>query len=100
MSRTEREIRELLENASPRTVDFTAKLLRHLTAPEPPEPPQDEAQPGEGKDTTPSGESAQEAASAPTEAAAPEITRATTQEAPPERATLAQRLRFLFTGRN
>ena len=31
MSRTEREIRELLENASPRTVDFTAKLLRHLT---------------------------------------------------------------------
>lgn len=78
----------------------TAEQLRRLTAPEPPEPPQDEAQPGEGKDTTPSGESAQEAASAPTEAAAPEITRATTQEAPPERATLAQRLRFLFTGRN
>lgn len=31
MSDTERKIRELLENASPRTVDFTAKLLRHLT---------------------------------------------------------------------
>lgn len=77
----------------------TAEQLRRLTAQAAPEPPQDEAQPGEGKDTTPSGESAQGAASAPTEAPAPEIT-GSGQEAPPERATLAQRLRFLFTGRN
>lgn len=60
---------------------------------------QDEGEPGEGVDTTPAADEAQEAASAPTEAPAPEITRATTQEAPPERATLAKRLRFLFTGR-
>ena len=74
--------------------------LRRLTAQAAPEPPQDRAEPEPPTDTTPSGESAQEAASAPTEAPAPEITKASTQEAPPERATLAQRLRFLFTGRN
>ncbi len=73
--------------------------LRRLTAQAAPEPPQDRAEPEPPTDTTPSGESAQEAASAPTEAPAPEIT-GSGQEAPPERATLAQRLRFLFTGRN
>lgn len=69
----------------------TAEQLRRLTAQAAPEPP---------TDTTPAADEAQEAASAATVDAAPEITRATTQEAPPERATLAQRLRFLFTGRN
>lgn len=78
----------------------TAEQLRRLTAQAAPEPPQDEAEPERATVTTPSGESAQEAASAPTEAPAPEITRATTQEAPPERASFAERLRFLFTGRN
>lgn len=78
----------------------TAEQLRRLTAQAAPEPPQDRAEPEPPTDTTPSGESAQEAASAPTVDAAPEITRASGQEAPPERATLAQRLRFLFTGRN
>lgn len=73
--------------------------LRRLTAQAAPEPPQDRAEPEPPTDTTPSGESAQEAASAPTETPAPEIT-GSGQEAPPERATLAQRLRFLFTGRN
>ena len=34
MSRTEREIRELLANASPRTVDITWKLLRHMSGQE------------------------------------------------------------------
>lgn len=34
MSGTEREIRELLTNASPRTVDFTWKLLRHMSGQE------------------------------------------------------------------
>ena len=73
--------------------------LRRLTAQEPPEPPQDRAEPEPPTDTTPSGESAQEAPSAATVDAAPEITRASTQEAPPERATLTQRLRFLFRGK-
>lgn len=78
----------------------TADRLRKLEAhQEPPEPRQDEAEPERAADTTPSGESAQEAASAPTEAPAPEITGNGNQEAPPERATLAQRLRFLFRGK-
>lgn len=76
----------------------TAEQLRRLTAQAAPEPPQDRAEPEPPTDTTPSGESAQEAASAPTEAPAPEIT-GSGREAPPERATLAQRLRFLFRGK-
>ena len=77
----------------------TAEQLRRLTAQAAPEPPQDRAEPERATDTTPAADEAQEAASAPTEAPAPEIT-GSGQEAPPERATLAQRLRFLFTGRN
>lgn len=77
----------------------TAEQLRRLTAQAAPEPPQDEAEPEPPTNTTTAADEAQEAASAPTEAPAPEIT-GSGQEAPPERATLAQRLRFLFTGKN
>lgn len=76
----------------------TAEQLRLLTAQAAPEPPQDRAEPERATDTTTSGESAQEAASAHAEAPAPEIT-GSGQEAPPERASFAQRLRYLFTGR-
>ena len=72
--------------------------LRRLTAQAAPEPPQERAEPERATDTTAAADEAQEAASAPTEAPAPEIT-GSGQEAPPERATLAKRLRFLFTGR-
>lgn len=85
---SEKQAKELANN--------TIKLL---TAQAAPEPPQDEAEPEPPTDTTPSGENAQEAPSAATVDAAPEITRASPQEAPPERASLAQRLRFLFRGK-
>lgn len=73
--------------------------LRRLTAQAAPEPPQNRAEPERATDTTAAADEAQEAASTPTEAPAPEIT-GSGQEAPPERASLAQRLRFFFTGRN
>jgi hypothetical protein len=89
------EIQFLREELKARRRELEARLL--LTAAQ---SAQNEGEPEPPTDTTPSGESAQEAASAPTEAPAPEITRASTQEAPPERASFAERLRFLFTGRN
>lgn len=76
----------------------TAEQLRLLTAQAAPEPPQDRAEPEPPTDTTAAADEAQEAASAPTEAPAPEIT-GSGQEAAPERASFRQRLRYLFTGR-
>lgn len=87
------EIQFLREELKARRRELEARLL--LTAAQ---SAQNEGEPGEGVDTTPAADEAQDAPSAPTEAPAPEIT-GSGQEAPPERATLAQRLRFLFTGR-
>ena len=79
-------------------IDEQGKRFRVATLSVPDSLFENAAEPEPPTDTTPAADEAQEAASAPTEAPAPEIT-GSGQEAPPERATLTQRLRFLFRGK-